>query len=70
MSKCTCGKMHVLKRTLCEACYVKELGTKLEAAKAVIKEADEYLDTNDLTSIGHGSILHQKFKSILGNSND
>ena len=30
--------------------------------KSVLAEADQYLDTNHLTSIGHGSILHQRFK--------
>jgi hypothetical protein len=33
--------------------------------RAVVREADEYLDTNSLTNIGHGSILHQKFKALL-----
>lgn len=33
---------------------------------ALIKEADDYLNTNKLTNIGHGSILHQKMKSALG----
>ena len=30
--------------------------------KALCKEASDYLDTNNLTNIGHGSILHTKFK--------
>ena len=44
------------------ALYTLDLEVKLEAAEALIKEADEYLDINKLTSIGHGSILHRKFK--------
>lgn len=40
----------------------KELLADLDAANAIMKEAADYLDTNDLTSIGHGSILHQKFR--------
>ncbi len=32
--------------------------------KALIAEASEYLDTNDMTNIGHGSVLHRKFKDV------
>lgn len=32
---------------------------------ALIKEASDYLDTNELTSIGSTSILHQKFKAAI-----
>ena len=32
--------------------------------KALLKEASDYLDTNNLTSIGHDSILHKKFKYL------
>lgn len=31
----------------------------------IIYECDKYLDTNNLTSIGHGSILHRKMKEII-----
>ena len=37
----------------------------LKSLTTLIKEADEYLDINDLTSIGHSSIFHQAFKAIL-----
>ena len=32
--------------------------------KALLKEASDYLDTNNLTSVGHSSILHKKFKHL------
>lgn len=38
----------------------------LRATRAVIREADEYLDTNSFTNIGHGSVLHTKFKGAIG----
>ena len=38
---------------------------ELERAIALIREANEYLNTNKLTNIAHGSILHQKFREIL-----
>lgn len=28
----------------------------------LIREASHYLDTNNMTSIGHNSVLHRKFK--------
>lgn len=31
----------------------------------VLKEADYYLDTNELTSINHGSLFHQDFKLMV-----
>jgi hypothetical protein len=34
---------------------------EVEALRALCAEANKYLDTNNLTSIGHGSILHRKF---------
>ena len=37
-------------------------------AEAVIREADEYLETNNQTYSSHGSILHRKFKAILSRS--
>ena len=44
---------------------VKDLEHQNEELKYLIKEADEYLDINDLTSIHHGCILHRKFKYAL-----
>lgn len=53
----------------------KDLATKLQSAEKrgkelieVIREAYMYLNTNKYTSIGHGSILHQKFESALTGS--
>lgn len=30
----------------------------------LLQELDEYLDTNHLTSVAHGSILHQRIKEV------
>ncbi len=38
---------------------------RAEKLRAVVIEADEYLETNELTSIGHGSILHKKLKALV-----
>ena len=42
-----------------------ELIARNAELEALIKEADEYLNTNSMTSIGSGSILHNKFKQAL-----
>ena len=42
----------------------QKLKAENKKLKAILKEAGEYLDTNELTSIGHGSILHRKFKGL------
>lgn len=34
--------------------------------KQLVKDASDYLDTNNQTSISHGSILHKQFKDALG----
>ena len=36
-----------------------------EKLKALIKEAADYLDTNELTQISSSSILHKKFKEAV-----
>lgn len=41
-----------------------EIARLLNEYDALIKEAVDYLATNNLTSIGHGSILHQKFINL------
>lgn len=41
----------------------KELEGELRKLRALVKEASDYLDTNRLTNIAHGSILHQKLKA-------
>ena len=47
--------------------YMKALRLEDEnkKLKALLTEASEYLDTNAMTNIGHGSVLHQKFKSAV-----
>lgn len=39
---------------------------RAELLAHVMKIADEYLDTNKMTNIMHGSVLHQQFKEALG----
>ena len=46
--------------------FIKIMGDQLTAAQKVIKEASDYLDTNNMTNIMHGSIMHIKFKDALG----
>jgi len=41
---------------------IADLKLRVEYLENILKEADDYLSTNNLTSIGHGSILHKKFK--------
>ena len=51
----------------------KERGNAILAAMGLfttVKEADEYLNTNNLTNITHGSILHEKFKVRLAEVKD
>lgn len=36
------------------------LRAEVERMRALLAECADYLNTNELTSIGHGSILHQK----------
>lgn len=43
----------------------KELVEQNKALKALLSEASEYLDTNSMTNIGSGSVLHTKFKEAL-----
>ena len=38
--------------------------------RAVVYEANKYLDINNLTTIGHGSKLHEWFKQALEAGND
>ena len=48
----------------CSECKIDDLERQLAEARELVTEADEYLDTNELTTICHGSILHQKFKQL------
>lgn len=52
----TCGGMVLVTKN------ELELADQVDKLKELCKEADEYLNTNDMTSIGHGSILHRKFQ--------
>ena len=36
------------------------LEDELKSVKSLCREADEYLNTNSMTNIGNGSIIHQK----------
>ena len=46
-------------------CYrVEQLIKRRDELMALINEASEYLDTNRLTNIAHGSILHQKLREV------
>lgn len=37
---------------------------RLEIANEACKQAADYLDTNELTSIGHGSVFHRTFRNL------
>lgn len=39
---------------------------RIKQLESLLNEAIVYLDTNELTSIGSGSILHNKFKDVRG----
>jgi hypothetical protein len=47
--------------------YMKamQLENENKNLRALIAEAAAYLDTNDMTNIGHGSVLHRKFKDVF-----
>ena len=52
MSKCPdCKKLHILKRELCDTCYVKELEAKLDAVR---KWAERPTDFEALDSALNG----------------
>ena len=42
-----------------------EASKRIEELEMVIREASEYLDYNELTTIGSGSPIHQSFKYAL-----
>ena len=49
----------------------KLMQARIAELEATIKEADDYLNTNSMTNIGSGSVLHTKFKqSLKDNQND
>lgn len=37
---------------------------RLEKANELCRQAADYLDTNELTSIGHGSVFHSNFRDL------
>lgn len=46
--------------------FLKEKQTELFVQmEELLIECNDYLNTNNLTSIGHGSILHQKIKDLI-----
>lgn len=42
---------------------IKQLKKELGEARGVCQSAADYLDTNRLTNIGHGSILHKQLRA-------
>lgn len=46
---------------------IEKLEARVEELEKLIKSASDYLDTNELTSIGSTSILHKQFKQALTN---
>jgi len=47
---------------------INRLEEENKRMRELLKEATEYLDTNSMTSIVSGSILHQRFKdAVSGN---
>lgn len=49
---------------------IAELEARIAELEALVREAAEYLDYNGQTSIGHGSILHQKFRAASAPQED
>lgn len=47
-----------------ESLVRQALSSQLTEARELIQEASDYLNTNELTSIGHGSILHRKMQAL------
>lgn len=47
---------------------VNRLEDENKRMRELLKEASDYLDTNNLTSIGSGSILHQRFKDAVSDN--
>ncbi len=45
--------------------YNRELAAENKKLRSLIREASNYLDTNELTSISNSSILHRKFKEAV-----
>ena len=49
-------------RSLVKASDLLDMAYRVTELEALIFEADKYLETNNLTQISSGSILHNKFK--------
>lgn len=57
-----------IRREKLEPLSVEDTITLVEGIRTfrdIFKEAADYLDTNKMTNIAAGSILHQKFKDAL-----
>lgn len=44
--------------------HIESLEKQIAEIRAVMTEACEYLDSNELNTIGHGSILHRKLHDM------
>jgi hypothetical protein len=60
-----CGAPNALGRLLTGSLVgLEQMKQELDTLKAFAADVDDYLNTNNLTSIGHGSILHQEAKDL------
>lgn len=44
---------------------VEALLSRIDTLETLLREADDYLDTHQETTIGSGSILHRRFKEAI-----
>ena len=59
-------KQLVYREPPCHAlCEKQAYELEIRKLKSLLKEASDYLDTNELTSIGNSSILHKKFQEAV-----
>lgn len=59
-------KQLIYREPPCHAfCEKKAYEIEIRNLKNLIKEASDYLDTNELTTICSSSILHKKFKEAV-----
>ena len=50
---------------VCSNLCVQHQAVKVKELVDLLTEADDYLNTNNLTNIGHGSILHRKMQEVI-----
>ena len=43
---------------------IDELEARVKELEVVVQESNEYLNTNEYTTIGHGSTLHKKIQYL------